>query len=427
MNIVEELNECNHDLTSLSWKQLELTDKKGNLNIIEGIARVLYFFLSSFKHLGSFKKHEVVALCEGKNNLEVLEKVIPRNVSVFTLHRFNPKRNDFYRLPEYLFYICGIFNLYKIAVYKIKEKSKYRMWVLNKRLDRFLLAAGARTLWSFLFKVWKTKRLIVTNDHSVWGRSALYAANKLNIETIYIPHAPLGKNQPKQLAKYVFFNGLVQLDCFNEELHNSNVYIMGTYQNWPFSKEKQLNKSKALICLNTMDDFDSILNQAQRVKNVDLVIRPHPADINIDLYEQKCLKVGIKFSNPRNSGLTQELPHFNFLIAGESGSQVDALDFNIMPLALSSRNFKDYYQLEKNGLLKVIKELSDLENLSLLTPDLDQVKLYNNAINFESLNFNDLLKESLSHSNIEEALDFVAKKHSATWETVRNCKVLKED
>jgi hypothetical protein len=366
-----DLVDLNYDICSKEWKHLERVYSKYTYPaVLEGILRALLFTLKSLRRINFFvQKESIIFLVSSHNQNITLSKVADKidNSVMLGIHTFKLKSLDGY-VPSFLFYFIGwiVFPYTVIQLFKVKDR--YHKFALKKRLDRTLVSGPSVFVWKLLFRFWKPRMIVISNDHDHWTRSAVKAAKEIGVQTSYIPHAYTSSTFPELECSYSFLDSETQRHLYKKEgvTDKGAVQVTGAVRYENRIRGVEYRKLKGIfICFNLLDSLaliDSIL--ARSVKETrakySIFVKPHPGDSNrFGTIEQLCEKYQLKYVSPLDD-ISNFAGQAQVLLAGCSGAHIDALMYGMCPMSLSSWYEGDYYGLVAGDVVQLIQSFYDI-------------------------------------------------------------------
>lgn len=366
--------DLNFDICSLEWRLLEKIQVRANLNpVLEGASRALFFTIKSFLQWNIFvKRHSVIFLVGTHNQYLSLKNVAEKTRGGYVLGFHNYSAPDLdARLPSGLFYIFG-WLVFPISLFNLLNiENRYQRTALIKRLERLVVSGSSIFVWKLLLFIWKPRAIVISNDHNHWTRSAMRAASKVGVRTIYIPHAYTSDTFPALECSVSFLDSETQRDLYgqNNTLAGTDVRITGAVRYEKKVKKPQRNELPPLrgvfICFNELDSTDFIVSILGEIANkllnkYQIFVKPHPADRDrFDTIQDLCRRLLLNYVEPHDD-IHNYSDKTQVLLGGVTGAHIDALMYGMLPLSLSSWYEDDYYGLLREKAVLCLTELSDL-------------------------------------------------------------------
>ena len=266
-------------------------------------------------------------------------------------------RNDF---PFYSSYLIAIFFIPVVFIKYLFCKDAYLKKSFTYAFDGFCLAyAFAITLPIWIRNI-QPRKIIISNQLSVYHRSLAAATYKLGIETIFMQHASVTDNFPPLINYHTaLLEGEDALDKYQKNgSKNLKIYLIGMpkFDYYYGILNKKSTVENIGICTNGMDDIDrfeklinkiSLLNDAKNI-----YLRPHPSDRRFEEWSKISKKYNIKFSNVRVVNSFDFIGKVDLVIAGDSNILLEAALMNVSCIYFDSFNSNhDWYGFKKNGLV----------------------------------------------------------------------------
>lgn len=285
-----------------------------------------------------------------------------------------------------------------------KRNFIYNQYIQLVQIERILKKSNVRLI-------------VLFNDHVSWYRAVLLAANKLNIKTVYIPHASVTENFPPLLFSYAFLEGKdMEKKYLCKQGNLSKIITIGNckFDNQKKKKKDMENDSIGIIigiAYNLLDDVKVVNkiakvlvnryyynDQDEEIKIKKIIIRPHPRSKQIIDIENPI----VNFSNSQEETSLDFIEKCSFIISSPSTNLV--LESLLLDTPIISFNFSK----TQNIIRKV--EINDHYGFI-------QEGLVNFPIQVESVLFEKIkeLRESnfMIHPNVKNKL----KKYNAAIET----------
>jgi len=272
-------------------------------------------------------------------------------------------RNDF---PFYSSYLIAIFFIPVVFIRFLFCKDAYLKKSFSYVFDGFCLAyAFTITLPIWLRKI-QPRKIVISNQLSVYHRSLAASAHKLGIETIFMQHASVTDNFPP-LTNYhtALLEGENTLDKYQKNgSKNLNIYLIGMAK---FDYYYGIVNKKAIvenigICTNGMDNidrFEELINKISLLNDIkNIYLRPHPSDRRFEQWSKISIRYNIKFSNVRVVNSFDFLGKVDLIIAGDSNILLEAALMNVSCIYFDSLNSNhDWYGFNKNGLVDYFNKI----------------------------------------------------------------------
>lgn len=288
-----------------------------------------------------------------------------------------------------LFFIPVVFYRFLIC------KNTYHKRSFSYAFDGFCIAYSSKyVLNRYLIKIQPSK-IIIANQLSVYHRSLLNAANKLNIETVFIQHASVNeKFSNLNLFSYALLEGEDSLLKYQKNgTRNKKLFLIGIPK---FDKYfARISKSKEItsigICTNGMDDFNKYDNLISLIKKklpkVTLIIRPHPSDRRKQGWFELAKKLDSLYSDVTRDESFVFFQDVNLILAGDSNIHLEAALLNIPSIYYDPLDKKiDWYGFHLNKLVYYANNANNvidiiMQLLNNLPNTRVKAKFYSESIN----------------------------------------------
>jgi hypothetical protein len=253
-----------------------------------------------------------------------------------------------------LFFIPIVFFRYLFCLNPYHRKSyKYAF-------DGFCIAYSSNLILNQYLLRNKPKKIIITNQLSVFHRVLAYKCIELNIETIYIQHASLTENFSNlNIFSKVLLEGedsLLKTQICGTT--NKELYLVGVPKFDEYFKYISYSKGiKSIgICTNGMDDIYTFSELISFLKVnfpwIQISVRPHPADRRRNDWKSISVKYDCFFSDVFKIDSFDFLKNHDLLISGNSNIHLEAVLLNLPSIYFDPRNKKlDFYGFSKNNLV----------------------------------------------------------------------------
>ena len=278
------------------------------------------------------------------------------------------------KFPLFWTYIYALCFLPLVIFNYLRESSEMRE-TYRYVLDDYLLAYGFYIYTRQFLADKQPEVLVMANDHLMWTRALLNAARDEQIPTVYMQHASVTTKFPPLAFDYALLDGMDAAEKYAIcGVSSTKVYLIGIPK---FDKyQKSINASNKVSCvgvcvnpLNTLEDLSSLAEMLnQQIPQLQIVLRPHPADSRFASWNTFAERHGWQFSDGRTESALEFLSSTDAIIAGDSNILLEAALMNVVPLYydFSGQNM-DWYGFQKHGLVNcyqrpndVVQELKDL-------------------------------------------------------------------
>jgi hypothetical protein len=350
--------------------------------------RLLVNILFSFFYKRDYKRYSGgLFFVDNTRHYDIAKLIIPR-VTGSLVHN-NIKRvienGETVRLTSNIRYNYRMLLNYLPSI--IRNEFNRSSYIFNNNLQLSLYALLLyETYFDFLRRN-DIKFVVIFTDHSFKNRVLLFAAKKLGIPTVYIPHASISTRFPPLEFDVAFLEGEEMFLKYKEigEKHgvelNSKIIFSGNLKINSFLKGTNVqNSEKKLlgIASNSLDSNDKITQVLKSILSkvflldFTIIFRPHPGQ----KYECPIISERIILSDSKNEYSLDFINRIDFLISGDSNIVLEAalLKRPVFRLNFSDK-LSDTYSFIKNGICPLI------ENIDELKPYVNQ--------NFNNFIFND--------------------------------------
>lgn len=368
MKILYDIFDLNWESSNPSWNIINKLDPPKMPYLIEGFIRGVYFSFRSLDIRSIFwKKNKHIFLVGSFNHLKTLSKVAKKvpDAELVSYHTYRGK--GLKNILEFPFYFIGIIFLpITLINYILPREERLLRWPLARRLERLIVSGPSVFCWEILFRFLKPKSITVSNDHNHWTRSCIKAARRLNIPSVYIPHALTNAGFPPLECLVSFLDSKQQYENYLNK--GSEVKIVGAvrYEDDVVANMVDTFKTEnILLCLNDLDSnefIEEIVYKLALVINGVIYVKPHPSDIERDsFFESLADGAKVKFVR-REENLAPYIKDSFGVLAGISGVHVDALMCGVLPITTREWYKEDYYGLIEDGVILVLDDVSCLSN-----------------------------------------------------------------
>ncbi|MBG0843052.1 hypothetical protein [Ectopseudomonas toyotomiensis] len=383
------LDNC-YDFSSLDWRMLEkIRGRNRSPAIVVGLARFAYFFFKSLKitmthgwwRVMQSSRGRVIFMIGTKNNESSLLPVANRlKMSSYNVIGYHTYRGKCSRLPDIFFYIIGICLIHRFVFTYIFQANSYQRWAMRVRFDQYIVGCGGEIFWWIYLKLCEPSALVVSNDHNVWTRTAIKAAKKVGVPTVFVPHAPTGNCPPPLIFDYAFFDGPAQSSMYKISTNTVILNVGAVRYESLIARNVGGGKeySGIVIAFNKMDSIGFIERVMKKISSAgfgSVYVRPHPGDLTrFKQIEKLCFQYGLAYSNP-SINFVDEVYLAKYVFAGVSGVHTDALMCGMTPLSTREWYSEDYYGYEKDGLIGLFDNLDMVTFAACESIEIDGARL----------------------------------------------------
>ena len=316
------------------------------------------------------KDHKKIAFVFSKNQNKILLKLRSLGFN-FPAYFFNINQtqleNDLF-VSDKLILISFLANKNNVTLFKKASDHP----ILGKDLVRVCKVIGLELIYEDILK--GKEEIISFNDHTPYNVLLNDMAQKSQIKTIYMQHAPINKNFPPLYHDTNILFSEDSVDKYRRINENINIVVACDLRFLIEIDESKVEKNNILFCPNAFDDFDIINLFIQKIsKTHTVLLRPHPND----------KRDWSKISNCKKSTsfeIWDDLQFCDIVITNESAVSLEAIFYGkkLYKAAFLSKSL-DHYLFLKKGL--ILREYNDMDHMI-------------SAINNNQIDFN---KEKLNY------------------------------
>lgn len=340
----------------------ENNPKPGILIRILSLFKYLILTIPFKKKIKNIKKNKIIFFAYANNEIKSM-RPIQNKIDKSYLVGQKKFKNDFPFFTSYLLAICFI---PVVLINFLFCKDPYIKRSFYYVFNGFCLAyAFAITLPIWLRKI-QPKKIVISNQLSVYHRSLVASAHKIGIETVFMQHASVTDNHPP-LTNFntVLLEGKDSLEKYQKNgCNNLKIFLCGIPKSdkyFKFINEKNTVKNVG-ICTNGIDDinaYEKLINKVSQIKKLkNIYMRPHLADRKFDKWQKIASNYGLKFSNSRTTNSFDFLCEVDLIISGDSNIHLEAATMNVSSIYFDSSNLNlDWYGFRKNGLIDYFSDI----------------------------------------------------------------------
>lgn len=364
-----DIFDLNYQFTDEKVGNLYLSDEANPQKGI--ITRILSLLKHCFLSIPfKIKKHKI-----SKNSVlffayssNELKSMVPIQTSIegSCLVGQNKYKNDF---PLFISHLLAIFFIPLVFVRFIFCNDPYLKKSFHYIFNGFCLAYAFSITLPLWLKTIKPKKIIISNQLSVYHRSLAKSAYRLDIETVFMQHASVTENFPSLKNYHIaILEGEDSLHKYQKNgSKNIKIFLAGVAKSDEyFYKINKNNTVKNIgICSNELDniiEFDKLISQICLMPNLkNIYLRPHPTDRRFDEWKAVAIKYRINFSNVRILNSFDFLSNVDLIISGNSNIHLEAISLNVLSVFFDSINNKyDHYGFIKNGLVDYFSDINSV-------------------------------------------------------------------
>lgn len=325
---------------------------------------------------------------------------------------------------------AGLNNLYDYYDFEISKKAKkasmglFKKWnCIEKDVKKELFKANDETIWPYLkytldfyfsreffymlavyFLLFEkviakenARAIVLTSQNSLFERCAIAAAKKYNLPSVVIQHgAGLGTQaiEKEDCVKFAVFSELHKQKLIKAGADEKNIFIVGPVildEIYPFISPTKKNKKIRIFIATSpfVQDFrlskeeyfrrfGIIIEEIQKIKNVEIKIKLHPREKEKEYYEKLIKDKGYKNIELFEKDIAREkfcklMQWCNILIHMQSTAAIEAMIIGrpVIDMNMFDRQISEYWLKNKgamieagykNNLQKTIKKALKYEN-----------------------------------------------------------------
>lgn len=297
-----------------------------------------------------------------------------------------------YHLPLLFAYLIALPFL-PLVIIKFLQAKGERREAFYYVGDYYWFAYGYYTLVRLLLRRNTPKAVVVSNDHIMWLRAFIKAAQDENIPTVYLQHASVTKRFPPLDFDYALLEGADALEKYASiGSSRTKVFLTGMAKfDAYFNSLNDNDRLQSLgICTNPLDSFEAVKALSDYLKesfpDLNVILRPHPRDDRYKSWEKLAYAHDWQFSNGREESSFEFLKRINANIAGDSNIHLEGVLLNVFPIYyVFGGPKKDVYGFHQNGLVEFFESPEAVkEKLSELIVSISPVRsrslLYNASV-----------------------------------------------
>lgn len=293
-----------------------------------------------------------------------------------------------YQLPLLWAYIWSLFFFPVVLARYIRARGVARR-PFRYVFDMYWLSYGYYILVRRYLRQMRPAVVIMANDHMLWTRALLRAAQAEGIATIYMQHASVSERFPPLAFDYALLDGFDAAQKYAAcGPSATKVFLVGLPRFDAYAGQINRRSQAALtgVCVNPQNDLPQVTPLAETLRQhapeMSFVLRPHPSDTRRDMWQNLAQQVGWEYSDGRTEPAFQFLSRMDVVLAGDSNILLEAALLNVYPIYYDFLGQKlDYYGFHKNGLAPYYDDPQAvtlaLQELTAAKPDVrDRTKRY---------------------------------------------------
>jgi hypothetical protein len=247
------------------------------------------------------------------------------------------------------------------VAFRYFNASKYQKSSFAYCLDDYLKIQSLYVSIRLYIRKHSPAVLILSNDHNMENRIFLKAFNDERIPTVYIQHASVSDSLkfPVLNFKYALLEGNDALRKYEKwGITGCSVFLVGTarYDKYAHLANTNTCIKHVCICMSSADKMNRVKELIYSLRyyfpDIDLMLRPHPADRRGDELKKIVEKYNLGFSDARKEVSFEMLNKVDAIISGDSNILLEAALMNVYPVRyeLSDMN-TDAYGFIRDGLV----------------------------------------------------------------------------
>lgn len=297
-----------------------------------------------------------VATENQKRALLPLAEKLPTSCLV-GIHKAVPQQISLFGAYTYSFFFFPLVLWQFLRARGDREKAFFWMF------DAYWVSYGYYITMRLFLRRTRPAALVVANDHVMWTRALVLAAQQENIPTVYVQHASVTERFPPLTVDYALLEGEDSLYKYAAcGPSSSHIFLVGVPRFDGYADQVNCQKQVRVVGIgtntqNTAEQVHQLGQKLQRLPEIKFIFRPHPSDTRKEMWQQLAVQYGWGFSNPSHETAFQFLTHIDALIAGESNIHLEAALLNVVPLYydfLGQRH--DFYGFLRRGLVEGFTE-----------------------------------------------------------------------
>lgn len=293
-----------------------------------------------------------------------------------------------HQLPLLWAYVWSLFFFPVVLVRYVLARGVARR-PFRHVFDMYWLSYGYYILVRRLLRRMQPAVVIMANDHMLWTRAMLRAAQAEKITTIYLQHASVSERFPPLAFDFALLDGFDAAQKYAAcGPSATQVFLVGLprFDAYATKINRRSRAAMAGICVNPQNGLAEVAALAetlvQNPPGLQFVLRPHPSDTRRDMWQKLAQRVGWEYSDGRTEPAFQFLSRMDVVLAGDSNILLEAALMNVYPIYYDFLGQKlDYYGFHQNGLAAYCDEpqavAAALRELATRKPDVrERTKRY---------------------------------------------------
>ncbi len=248
-----------------------------------------------------------------------------------------------------------------ILLWHLVTADGYRRTSLRMGLTNYLLTFGYYLTTRRYLARHRPRVLVLSNDTTMFTRTAMHAAREFGIRTVYVQHAAVSDEFPALAFDVALLDGRDALHKYSAAgPSQTEAYLVGIQKADAFFD--RINRGTGVasvgICINEIDPLERLEELMEAIRRhhptLTVSVRPHPADTPERLAQVRDMAEaqGCRHSDPRQETSFQFLCSMDCIITGQSSIMLEAALLNVYPLFYDyAQNAMDMYKFLHNGLV----------------------------------------------------------------------------
>lgn len=240
--------------------------------------------------------------------------------------------------------------------------------------------------------------VVTSNDHNVPNRCMLAVAHYLEIKTVYLQHASVGKLFPALRVNYAFLDGQSAFETYQacEANHPGGLWDAPRPKIFLTGQKKNIHRvdSRANsfigVAVNPLDDPSMVLRTVILLTQAgyQVSLRWHPAQPEVSVQQYRNALKGasqVILSDPKEDPVEEYLERLRYLVAGNTSLILEAAVAGVCPLYFEYQPAAkpDVYGFVEQGLARHIHSSDEL----LESIQQDRLRINEKAVQHYSATF----------------------------------------
>ncbi len=249
-------------------------------------------------------------------------QMVPANF--YTAH-LPAGRINWYRLPKVFYFFHYLGFLLRVA------RKDWRHF--SRIFQELIHGVGVYENQLLVLRQYQPEVIVISNDIMPWFRSLTLAARQLNIPTVYLQHATVGKDFSPLIVDLALLEGQDTLDKYTvgKRAPEGAVEIVGMARFEPYAE--RINTSTRVervgVAVSLADEPAAVVSVVERLltlPGLQVTVRQHPRDTrSLDWQDA----ANLHHSDARKTPALSFLAEQDLIIAGETGIHLEAALLNV--------------------------------------------------------------------------------------------------